>query len=708
MPRGWAPLLAMAALALPFHPYWPDYEHARRGLALVLGGGLALAAHTWWPRRPGLPLLAMIGLAAWSGVRSLGVAQPHAGWSGAAYWLALAVMFGFGSGHAGTAWRTAMTLTGAAVSTFGLLQAIRLVPELGAPTSTLGNLNVAAELVAVATAGAAAAAVATDDPAQPRRRLAWLALLLGAAYLGSNGSRSGMLALPVALALVAMHRGTTWRARLMLLVVAVGGLAAGNALTGPPPEAPREATAGTATNDLTGTTAPSTVEVRLELWRGTGAMALEHPWFGVGAGQFAVHYPRYRSQREIELSSFGRQFHTAPKTPHNDHLEVLAELGLAGLGLWIGLGAIVLVTVWRRHGPAAAAPLAAFAVLTLVRSPTGNAPAAALAAGYAGSLLGRQAGAPASLWLRGLWAAAGASLIWLGVPHVSGQCAAAGSFPPAKVGSERADQALSRALAWDPANAQLREMRLRRRLRRGATAEDMRDDAAALASLRPFEPNTLRLRAEIELRSGRDLAALRLLSEVLRLDPGDLEAHTMSATIFMRQGKVAEAIATLLRDPHPRQRASLAANFAAFASAAAQRATQSRDAGDPNGAADWGRAADAYRVEELFVRGVDLLSTDDAAAVVIADQGRTVTRLSRQLRELQANLAVADARPLCLAAAAALLTDEPELADAAGVAAQTKQLRLTTAHSRLLGPLRPLLATSAPWRQILPEATRRE
>ena len=46
---------------------------------------------------------------------------------------------------------------------------------------------------------------------------------------------------------------------------------------------------------------------------------------GHGTGQFRYEYPRYRSEREIDLSTDGWRFHALPRTAHNDPLEILAD-----------------------------------------------------------------------------------------------------------------------------------------------------------------------------------------------------------------------------------------------------------------------------------------------------------------------------------------------------------------------------------------------
>jgi tetratricopeptide (TPR) repeat protein len=80
------------------------------------------------------------------------------------------------------------------------------------------------------------------------------------------------------------------------------------------------------------------------LWRKTIRMVSDEPLTGVGAGNFAVVFPKYEHQ-------------PAPKPhAHNDGLQVLAELGVPGLALLLGLlagtAALLLRVLMRARDPA--------------------------------------------------------------------------------------------------------------------------------------------------------------------------------------------------------------------------------------------------------------------------------------------------------------------------------------------------------------------
>ncbi|HEX5011750.1 MAG TPA: O-antigen ligase family protein, partial [Planctomycetota bacterium] len=77
------------------------------------------------------------------------------------------------------------------------------------------------------------------------------------------------------------------------------------------------------------------VSFRQILWRKTLAMVHDQPLTGVGAGNFPVVFPRYEHLREAKPHA------------HNDALQVLAELGLPGLLLFLALLAAIALRLWR-------------------------------------------------------------------------------------------------------------------------------------------------------------------------------------------------------------------------------------------------------------------------------------------------------------------------------------------------------------------------
>lgn len=91
---------------------------------------------------------------------------------------------------------------------------------------------------------------------------------------------------------------------------------------------------------------------RLDYWRATWAMINDHPWLGVGPGNFGRHYPRYMLPTAYEEI----------KDPHNFALEMWATGGLFALAaLLAALGAFFWKVLRRApadDGPPEASPLA--------------------------------------------------------------------------------------------------------------------------------------------------------------------------------------------------------------------------------------------------------------------------------------------------------------------------------------------------------------
>jgi O-antigen ligase len=72
---------------------------------------------------------------------------------------------------------------------------------------------------------------------------------------------------------------------------------------------------------------------RIPIWRDAWKMICTHPWFGQGAGSFQWAFPAYETMEPDRPAVFA----------HNDYLQILAEYGIVGLGLVLGL----LISCWR-------------------------------------------------------------------------------------------------------------------------------------------------------------------------------------------------------------------------------------------------------------------------------------------------------------------------------------------------------------------------
>ncbi len=131
-------------------------------------------------------------------------------------------------------------------------------------------------------------------------------------------SRSAYLATGLGLVLLAGTAVPSWRRRWALLAGAgllLGVLAAAAVATG-------------GVDASVFTQAGRSLGVRLHYWRATVAMIADHPWLGVGPGNFQAEYTRYKLPQAAEEVA----------EPHNFLLEVWATAGTLAV---IALGAVL-------------------------------------------------------------------------------------------------------------------------------------------------------------------------------------------------------------------------------------------------------------------------------------------------------------------------------------------------------------------------------
>ncbi len=88
----------------------------------------------------------------------------------------------------------------------------------------------------------------------------------------------------------------------------------------------------------------SSIHYRFLLWGNTLEMIKDHPVLGVGIGNWRVRYVGYSSKFALDKGVTSRR---QPGRAHNDHLQVLAELGLVGAALYLWLGYAIYRAVVR-------------------------------------------------------------------------------------------------------------------------------------------------------------------------------------------------------------------------------------------------------------------------------------------------------------------------------------------------------------------------
>ena len=212
--------------------------------------------------------------------------------------------------------------------------------------------------------------------------------------------------------------------------------------------------------------------------RAGAAMAAEHPWFGVGPGNFAEAYPRHRRPGDNE----SRHAHCLP-------VELVAELGVpAGLAAGTAILALFLFPLVGTRGQGdriargAAYGLAAFALQNLADF-TAYLPSVAVMASVVRGALARPSSAPSTAV--GRTALGAVAFVAVGIAVGAGRGASARA--EARLAALRGDsgaavEASVRAARWAPwsADAALLEAQTRRE-----TASASADRAVALAPTRP-------------------------------------------------------------------------------------------------------------------------------------------------------------------------------------------------------------------------------
>ena len=171
---------------------------------------------------------------------------------------------------------------------------------------------------------------------------ACVALLAAGALLASY-SRGAWLGAGAAAAvlLLGMLRPAGTRAGLRLALLAAALLFAGRSLLPPSVVARmRSITQDITVADMRGvvpTSANFAVVERLAHWQAAAEMAAAHPWLGVGLGNYAAAYERYRLVR----------WPLALGHAHNFYLNLAAETGLPGLLIFVALLLAAAQQGWR-------------------------------------------------------------------------------------------------------------------------------------------------------------------------------------------------------------------------------------------------------------------------------------------------------------------------------------------------------------------------
>ncbi len=88
-------------------------------------------------------------------------------------------------------------------------------------------------------------------------------------------------------------------------------------------------------------------EARIILWHSAFEMWKEHPWLGVGAGRFDAHFLDAQAAALASMDDGVAGLETGFDSAHNLLLHLMAELGFAGIILWLAISLLLAQKIWR-------------------------------------------------------------------------------------------------------------------------------------------------------------------------------------------------------------------------------------------------------------------------------------------------------------------------------------------------------------------------
>lgn len=334
---GWAVYLPLGSQYLVY------LLLAAMALASLRQPGHLRALRQWPPLVPLCALWVLLVLSAlWS------TAAPEDRWSHAWHYgrlLFMPLIAMVCTANAGKRGLRHFIAASAVVAVLTILEHFGLLPTSPiwhSTTDANGNQRIATSLLLAL--GVVLALIEVFDARQPhRRRLVWLmAVLVIALALTLQDRRTGMVALPALLALLAVswqrgRRHAAWRSSgLLLAVIALSALTWQQSAT-------VQARFNEGLNELrtyqsTGVVATSW-GMRLRMAETTLDMVREQPLLGHGLGSWVSQWrPRAAGGGPV----LERQL-----TPHMEYLLIAEQAGLVGLGLWLWFLAACFRTSWQ-------------------------------------------------------------------------------------------------------------------------------------------------------------------------------------------------------------------------------------------------------------------------------------------------------------------------------------------------------------------------
>ncbi len=464
--------IASAVIAMP----WSGYDALRLPVVLLATTVLFAAGATaesdarphrgaWWAAIAYLAAHVLSWFAAVDGWAAVTATMPvFAGFT---------VFVAVSRGWVGTK-QVPLMAAGAAMAVGVAAFAARWKP--GALVWALGNPNYAGCLCAALAVLSSAGAV--TESTTRRKIVCGAGAAIAALGLWSTASRAGLVGLAVGMVVLAAVVSAPGKAKIGILAIV---LAAGAAF-------------GAGRIESIFSTTHESNAVRIELWKGSGELALAHPAVGCGAGNFSAQYPPYRRESEALLTMKTDPRFREAEDPHNTHLSVACELGVPGVLAWMALlGAVAWAAIRRRDASSAAglavvAALAASGGFNTLREFT---PFDVLF--WLGAGLAARRDEPAPVGRRKVLAAAGMVASLIGVVIASLAAASERAYYAASQGGEQEIPHLCVAVEAWPANVRA-HFRLGAALRAKAAAAGEEDGPALLMTAVQHYEAVLRVR----------------------------------------------------------------------------------------------------------------------------------------------------------------------------------------------------------------------
>lgn len=212
------------------------------------------------------------------------------------------------------------------------------IPSAGLPSATLGFRNIAAMYTIQTLPFAFALYVLARN--RYTLSLSGIALVLLSAFLIYTRTRGAWLGLSLAsvVTIIVLYktRPTHFNIQLnrkkcyglislLAIIILFITLPSGLKKQGPQSIDEKKTTVAQTIQSLTQTGGD---RGRLRVWQNTLPMLADHPLFGVGLGNWSVHYPKYDKGQLIT-------FQSAPERPHNTFLSIWTELGSIGFIIYL-------------------------------------------------------------------------------------------------------------------------------------------------------------------------------------------------------------------------------------------------------------------------------------------------------------------------------------------------------------------------------------